>query len=87
MSKKAKLLAKLKSGSINAKELRTLLNQCGWLLDRTKGSHEAWVKGSDTMILATHDKELKRYQIKEAHKHLLGDDCEKEDWREREGND
>lgn len=71
MTKAAKLLEKLKNGSVNASELRTLLKQNGWELDRVKGSHEIWVKGVETFILATHSKDLKNYQIKEAQKLLL----------------
>ena len=66
MSKTDKLKAKLENGTIKANELRTLLGKEGFVLDRTKGSHEIWVKGKKSLVLATHGKELKPYQIKEA---------------------
>lgn len=66
MSKIDKLKAKLKNGSISASELRTLLRQFRWILDRTNGSHEIWKHGSKRYVLATHTNELKRYQINEA---------------------
>ncbi len=66
-----KLKRKLDNSSIDARELRTLLKQMGWTLNRTKGSHEVWVKRSKTFILATHSKDLKPYQIKQAQNLLL----------------
>lgn len=67
MSKTEKLLAKLNNGSISASELRTLLLKLGWRLDRQKGSHEQWLGPNGRFLtLATHSKELKPYQIKEA---------------------
>ncbi len=71
MSSTEKLKEKLDNGSIDARELRTLLKQVGWTLIRIKGSHEVWVKGATTFILATHSKDLKHYQIKQAQS-LLG---------------
>jgi predicted RNA binding protein YcfA (HicA-like mRNA interferase family) len=71
MTKAAKLLEKLKNGSLDAQELRTLLKQNGWVLERVKGSHEVWTKDAETFILATHSKDLKRYQVKEAQRLLL----------------
>lgn len=72
MSKKQKLLAKLKAGSISARELRTLLGQLEWVIDRQVGSHEQWVgPNQQRLTLATHTKELMRYQIKEAQSKLL----------------
>ncbi len=72
MSTTDKLIEKLKNGSISAKELRTLLKKLGWVLDRTKGSHEQWLgpKGQ-RMTLATHSKDLKQYQIREAKEKAL----------------
>ena len=77
MSKNSKLKLKLVDESINGKELRTLLSQEGWTLDRTRGSHEVWICGGRTFILATHSKDLKPYQVKEAKtlfSHLGGND-------------
>lgn len=81
MTKNEKLKDKLRRGGINANELRTLLKQEDWLLDRVKGSHEIWCKEADTFVLATHSKDLKSYQIKQARLVLLtenNDDSEKE---------
>ena len=71
MSKLEKLLEKLGHGSINSAELRNLLKRLGWTLDRQRGSHEQWIgpKGQ-RMTLATHSKDLKPYQIREAQEKL-----------------
>jgi predicted RNA binding protein YcfA (HicA-like mRNA interferase family) len=74
MSKTDKLLLKLKNGTISGKELRTLMNKLGWTHARTNGSHETWEKGSKTYILATHSKDLKAYQIKQAQKLMIEED-------------
>jgi predicted RNA binding protein YcfA (HicA-like mRNA interferase family) len=66
MTKSDKLEVKLMLGSIDGKELRTLLKQRGWHIDRVRGSHEIWICGSRTFVLATHGKDLKQYQIREA---------------------
>jgi predicted RNA binding protein YcfA (HicA-like mRNA interferase family) len=71
MSREAKLTSKLLSGAISARELRALLEIRGWRIDRTRGSHEFWVCGPRTFVLATHGKDLKRYQIKQAQQALL----------------
>lgn len=67
MGKTGKLIEKLQNGTISASELRTLMKKLGWTLDRQAGSHEQWIgpKG-ERMTLATHSKDLLRYQIKEA---------------------
>ena len=72
MSKADKLKAKLANGTISAQELRTLLKQFGAVLSRTKGSHEQWVLEGKVLTLATHHKELKLYQIKQAKEFLNG---------------
>jgi predicted RNA binding protein YcfA (HicA-like mRNA interferase family) len=64
VSKTDKLLKKLQNETISASELRTLLVKLGWLLDGGKGSHEVWKKGLQRIVLATHGKEIPRYQIK-----------------------
>lgn len=66
MSKTDKLLKKLAAGTINAKELRTLMMAMGAELVQAKGSHERWYLGDKRMVLATHGKDLKLYQIKQA---------------------
>jgi len=73
MGSQEKLRKKLHQGSIDARDLRTLLRQDGWVLDRTSGSHEVWKNKAKTFILATHSKDLKRYQIKLAQKMLEED--------------
>ena len=74
VSSTEKLKAKLNNGSIDARELRTLLKKLEWALNRTKGSHEVWIKGAKTFILATHSKDLKPYQTKQAQNLLLEED-------------
>ena len=71
MSSREKLRRKLERGNITARELRTLLRQEGWSLERTRGSHEIWVRGAHTFVLAAHDRDLKRYQIRLAQTRLL----------------
>ncbi|OFZ79584.1 MAG: hypothetical protein A2583_13355 [Bdellovibrionales bacterium RIFOXYD1_FULL_53_11] len=74
MTSASKLKTKLQIGSIDAHELRTLLKQMGWRLDRTRGSHEVWINGARSFVLATHTKDLKPYQIKGARTLLLSED-------------
>ncbi len=67
MSKTDKLKDKLKNGSISASELRTLMKKLGWVLDRTKGSHEQWRgPNSEKLTIATHSETLMKYLIREA---------------------
>lgn len=73
MAKKEKLLEKLRKKSINAKELRTLLKQCGWILHSTKGSHEQWRRGKQRYTLATHNNDLKAYTIRDVIALLKGE--------------
>ncbi len=67
-----KLKERLELKSITASELRTLLNKEGAVLDRTRGSHEVWKFEGRRLILATHGKDLKAYQMKEAEEFLYG---------------
>lgn len=76
MSKTEKLIQKLRSGVISAKELKTLMKKLGWTLDRQAGSHEQWVNRKrdypkNRITIATHTKDLKQYQIKEAMEKIL----------------
>jgi hypothetical protein len=73
VSKKQKLIEKLFRGSIDGNELRTLMKQMNWCLDRTTSSHEIWAHEEKTLVLATHGKDLKKYQIREAQDKILGD--------------
>lgn len=71
MSKTEKLKQKLRNGTISAAEARTLLKKYGYVERACDGSHEAWRKdGSPGVTIATHDKDLKRYQIKQIQKAL-----------------
>lgn len=65
MGKTEKLIKKLQNGSISASEVRTLLGQLGWVLARTKGSHETWKNNGQVIVIATHDKEIKPYLIRQ----------------------
>ena len=76
MTKLDKLIAKLKNGNIDAVELRALLGKLGWRLERTRGSHEIWVQGPETFVIATHAKDLKPYQKKQARDVLLKEEPE-----------
>ena len=72
MGQTEKLIEALQTGSISTKGLRTLLGRLGWVLDRQTGSHEQWVGPQrQRMTIATHSKDLKPYQIKEAREKLL----------------
>ena len=72
MSKTEKLLEKLRNGTISASEARTLLVKLRWTLRNQVGSHETWkTDGQLPLTLATHTKELKRYQIKQLQQSLL----------------
>ena len=71
MTKAEKLRNKLINETISASEARTLLEQKGWILERTRGSHERWHKeNQQPLTIATHEKELPRYQIKQIKKAL-----------------
>jgi predicted RNA binding protein YcfA (HicA-like mRNA interferase family) len=60
------LLEKLERYSIKRKELETLLLGLGFIEKRGKGSHMKWIRpGFAPIIVASHDKELKPYLIKQ----------------------
>ncbi|MCE9624965.1 MAG: type II toxin-antitoxin system HicA family toxin [Deltaproteobacteria bacterium] len=66
MVAKEKLLGKLQNLTLKKAELATLLNGLGFIRKPGKGSHEKWVKkGFPPVILATHDKEVKPYQLRQ----------------------
>jgi predicted RNA binding protein YcfA (HicA-like mRNA interferase family) len=68
---KAKLIEKLKSLSLKKEELKTLLGSMGFGRRSGKGSHERWIKrGLPPIVIATHDKEVKPYQLKQVLKVL-----------------
>lgn len=70
MSKTDKLMEKLRNGTIDAVELRSLLIKVGAECSPGRGSHEKWTLNGKVMILATHSNDLKKYQIKEAQNFL-----------------
>jgi predicted RNA binding protein YcfA (HicA-like mRNA interferase family) len=76
MTKADKLKEKLTRGQIDANEGFLLLNQSGWKCERQKGSHQTWARGSETLTLAVHGKDLKRYQIKAIQKAVLNENEE-----------
>lgn len=62
-----KRIAKLQNLTITKRELESLLISLGFILKPGKGSHRKWVKpGCGMIIVATHDKDLKRYQMRQA---------------------
>ncbi|MBX9765700.1 MAG: type II toxin-antitoxin system HicA family toxin [Bdellovibrionales bacterium] len=72
MSKTDKLIAKLRAGTISAREARTLLEKLGWTLRNQVGSHETWkTQGKTPLTLSTHTKELKPYQVRQLQQSLL----------------
>ena len=59
-------LKKLLNHTIKSKELETLLLRLGFHKKPGKGSHMKWVKeGLPPIIIATHSKEVKPYQLKQ----------------------
>lgn len=72
MSKTDKLIEKLKSGKIDARQLRTLMEKMGFSYKHGKGSHEYWSDGQQIIVISPHGKDLKPYQIRAARKVLLG---------------
>ena len=46
--------------SMKDKELLSLLQKNGWLLDRIHGSHYILVKGNQTISLPIHGKDMKK---------------------------
>lgn len=62
-----KRIEKLKNLTIKKAELEALLNNMGFELKPGKGSHMKWVKpGCDVLVIATHTKDVARYQLKQA---------------------
>ncbi len=71
VTSKRKLLEKLKNLTVKNGELETLLNWLGFIKKAGKGSHEKWIKqGFPPIVIATHDKEVKPYQLKQVIKVL-----------------
>lgn len=62
---------KLLNLTIKKKELESLLSNLGFERSPGKGSHVKWVKfGCPVIVLATHSKEIKPYQLKQVIKIL-----------------
>ena len=79
-----KLISKLLNITIKKKELNTLLNQLGFFYRKGKGSHEVWTRDHYVLAIATHDKEVPRYILRQIihylrENDLLGPSHEKED--------
>jgi predicted RNA binding protein YcfA (HicA-like mRNA interferase family) len=70
MSKTDKLINKLHNGTISARELATLLNQLGWTMRTGKGSHVRWHKDGKHITIATHNKHVPSYQLKQVQEYL-----------------
>ncbi|MBI2335971.1 MAG: type II toxin-antitoxin system HicA family toxin [Deltaproteobacteria bacterium] len=69
----SKLVEKLANGTIQKKELVTLLSQLGFEKFRGKGSHEVWGhrKYPDVhIVIAIHSKEVPKYQLRQIEKSL-----------------
>jgi predicted RNA binding protein YcfA (HicA-like mRNA interferase family) len=59
-------IEKLLNFTIKSKELEVLLLRLGFQKKTGKGSHVKWVKkGLPPIVVATHSKEIKPYQVKQ----------------------
>lgn len=59
-------IEKLLNITIKSKELEVLLLRFGFQKKPGKGSHVKWVKkGLPAIVIATHSKEIKPYQVKQ----------------------
>lgn len=60
------LLEKLERYAVSKRELETLLSSLSFASKPGKGSHMKWIKkGFPPIIIATHDKEIKPYIIRQ----------------------
>lgn len=68
-----KRIEKLKSLSVSKKELEGLLRKFGFEISGGKGSHTKWTRlpENDVLTIATHTKEVPRYQLKQVIKALM----------------
>lgn len=67
----ASYIEKLLNFTIKARQLEALLTSLGFEKRSTKGSHVKWIKeGLPPLIIATHDKEVRPYQLKQVIKIL-----------------
>jgi predicted RNA binding protein YcfA (HicA-like mRNA interferase family) len=71
VTSREKLFEKLHNLTIKKGELETLLDSLGFKKSSGKGSHEKWnKKGFYPIVIVTHSKEIKPYQIKQVLKVL-----------------
>lgn len=66
MSRREKLRERLKNNPKNAKfsDIRTLLEQEGFLLDRITGSHHIFTKNAVTFVIPVHNNKVKIIYVK-----------------------
>jgi predicted RNA binding protein YcfA (HicA-like mRNA interferase family) len=66
MSKQEKLRARLKNNPNNATfpDIRKLLGQIGFVLDRITGSHHIFVKDEITFVIPVHKNKVKTIYVK-----------------------
>jgi predicted RNA binding protein YcfA (HicA-like mRNA interferase family) len=66
MSKREKLRERLKNNPKNATfaDIRTLLEQAGFALDRIAGSHHIFTKDEITFVIPVHNNKVKTIYVK-----------------------
>jgi predicted RNA binding protein YcfA (HicA-like mRNA interferase family) len=66
MSKQEKLRARLKNNPNNAtfSDIRKLLEQIGFVLDRITGSHHVFIKDEITFVVPVHNNKVKVIYVK-----------------------
>ncbi|NJL48694.1 MAG: type II toxin-antitoxin system HicA family toxin [Leptolyngbyaceae cyanobacterium SM2_5_2] len=66
MSKREKLLERLKNNPNNAtfSEIRRLLKQEGFTLDRITGSHDVFTRNETTFVIPVHNNRVKMIYVK-----------------------
>ena len=71
MTSRERFFEKLNNLTIKKGELETLLDSVGFQKTPGKGSHEKWTrKGFNPIVIATHSKEIKPYQLRQVLKVL-----------------
>lgn len=66
MTRKEKLFERLKNNPSEATfaDLRTVLNQNGFALERITGSHHIYKKGSVRFVIPVHNRRVKKVYVK-----------------------
>jgi hypothetical protein len=66
MTQRDKLLAKIQKNTKNAsfQEVETLLRQHGFILDRVRGSHHRYRRGTLQLTIARHGARLSEYEVR-----------------------